>query len=90
MKKEKKLYRVFISMVEIYEDHEDVHYCWKPFYRKGVSEKQVIARLRRQLGLYNYDSMDGQCAVEYRFDVTDAKPHGYTTLTVFDFDWSED
>lgn len=87
MKKEKKLYRIFISKVHRYEDHDEVSTCWKPFYRYGVSEKQVIARLRRTLNLHEYDLNDGREEVFYKFDLEDAMPNGIRTLTVFDFKW---
>ena len=90
MKKEKKVFRIFISRIDRYEDHEDISTIWKPFYRTGVSEKQVIAWLRHKFNLYDHDTMDGQCAVIYKFDIEDAMPNGIKTLTVFDFDWSED
>lgn len=89
MAKEKKLYRIFISKVHRYEDHDEVFTHWKPFYRWGVSEEQVIARLRRTLNLYGYDLNDGQEEVFFKFDIEDAMPDGVRTLTVFDFDWND-
>lgn len=87
MKKEKKLWRVFITKVERFEFDEKRTTIWKPYYRWGVSEKQVISRMRHEFDLYNHDEYDGQVAVSYEFDIEDAKPNGITTYTVFDFEW---
>lgn len=87
MKKEQKLWRVFVTRERRYEDYTDYKFYCKPLYRYGVSEKQVIARLRRTYDLYDHDEMMGQCAVNYIFDIEDAKPNGIMTFTVFDFEW---
>ncbi len=90
MAKDKKLYRIFISKVYRYEDYDEVYTCWKPLYRWGVSEKQVIARLRHELKLHDPGlSNDGLTDIFYKFDLEDAMPDGVRTLTVFDFDWND-
>ena len=88
MKKENKTWRVFITEKRQYEDdckYTRLHY--KPIYRNGKSEKQVIARLRRTYNLYDHDENNGSCSVSYMFDIEDAKPNGVITYTVFDFEW---
>lgn len=88
MKKEQKLWRVFIIKKEQSEDGAKQYYMnknMKPIYRHGVSEKQVESRLRRYFGLRDHDENNGQTSISYTFDITDAKPNGITTYTIWDF-----
>ena len=39
----------------------------RKYYRSGVSEKQVISRLKREENLKSYDNEYGSVAYEWRF-----------------------
>lgn len=89
MKKENKLWRVFIlreASSDFDIERKYINRNMKPIYRYGVSEKQVESRLRRSYGLKDHDENNGEVSVKYIFDITDAKPNGIITMTIWDED----
>ena len=69
MKKELKKYRIIAKLHRLsdYDDPMDQVIEKREYYRSGVSEKQVISRLKREEHLYSYDNEYGSVAYEWKF-----------------------
>lgn len=82
MKKENKRYHI-IAKLHKYTDYypEDEVVRTEQYYRMGVSESQVVARLKRTEGLKDYDSPLGNEAYRWTFLIEDV-----TTTLIDEFD----
>lgn len=69
MKKETKRYLVIAKLHRLsdYDDPMDQVIEKREYYRSGVSEEQVISRLKREEHLYSYDNERGSVAYEWKF-----------------------
>ena len=69
MKKETKRYLVIAKLHRLsdYDDPMDQVIEKREYYRSGVSEEQVISRLKHEEHLYSYDNERGSVAYEWKF-----------------------
>ena len=81
---ENKKYSIHVELVkysdlcepEVLETHD--------LTRWGVSEKQVIARLRHSYGWYDHDNETGSVAYNWEFTLTQEEPPKYKQMSIFD------
>lgn len=92
MKKEKKKFYVIARLHRLsdYDNPMDQVIERREYYRWGVSEKQVISRLKHTEGLKSDDNYYGSVCYEWRFEVVEVDPEtdkpktGYEQLSLFD------
>ena len=93
MKKEQKKYLVIATLHRLSDCNPDQVIGKKEYYRYGVSEKQVIARLKRIEDLKSFDNDDGSVSYEWRLEVKEIDPKtgkpksGYEQLNLFDIEY---
>lgn len=94
MKKEPKKYKIIARLHRLsdYDDPMDQVVKIKEYYRWGVSEKQVISRLKRTEGLKSDSDSCGSVCYEWRFELIEVDPitnqqkSGYEQLSLFDME----
>ena len=94
MKKELKKYRIIARLHRLsdYDDPMDRVIERREYYRCGVSEKQVISRLKRTENLKSHDNYYGSVCYEWRFEITEVDPNtdkpksGYEQLSLFNME----
>ena len=91
-KKPEKLYLVHAELHRISDVYGDQLIESHDLERIGVSEKQVISRLRYTMGWYDTDNSDGSVSFEWRFSlnvkIPDSDPGDliYKQIRLFDDD----
>ena len=89
-KKPEKLYLVHAELHRISDVYGDQLIESHDLERIGVSEKQVISRLRYTMNWYDTDNYDGSVSFEWRFKLTvkvydyDEDDTNYKQLSLFD------
>lgn len=69
--KPNRKWRIKMELHELSDMYDDLVIDSEELVRWGVSEKQVVARLRHEFNWYDHDNSTGSIAYEYRFTLTD-------------------
>lgn len=98
MKKEMKKYWIVATLHRLsdYDDPSDQIIESRGYYRWGVSEKQIVSRLKHTEGLECANNRCGSVFYEWRFELTEIDPNtnkpknGYEQINIFDMEDLDD